>query len=392
MSTFSHSRISTFETCPKKYEFTYLLKVPGGPTGIEAFMGSRVHDALEWLYREVRACRLPDADEVVERFRESWEANWDDGVKVTRAERTVADYAAIGEKALRDYHARYAPFDQGVSVGLELRVSLGLDPEHEIIGFIDRLTKVSDGVWEIHDYKTGSHLPTQAEADADRQLALYELAVREMYPDALDVTLVWHYLAFDHEVRSKRTTEQLAALRAEVLEAVRDIEARPEYPTRTSNLCSWCEYQQVCPAWRHKFEVEALPEEERPAADGVALVDEYFAVSDDMARLKTRQDALRDAIADVAAQEGLERVFGTGGSVKVYRYPVIKFPDTKDPRRGAFEQEVRDLGLWERFATLDAYPVSRAIQAGQLSEAQVEGLEPFMARSEGVKLYPSRRS
>lgn len=187
VTTFSHSRIEAFETCPKKYEFAYLLKAPKAPAGIEAFLGNRVHEALEWLYGEVRSCRVPDGDELVARYEQLWADQWASDVRITREGRTAADYKAIGERALRGYHARYAPFDQDTTVGLEARVCLSLDEDHDIVGYVDRIARVTDGVWEIHDYKTGAAPATKDKADADRQLALYEIALREMYPDRKSV-------------------------------------------------------------------------------------------------------------------------------------------------------------------------------------------------------------
>jgi putative RecB family exonuclease len=390
MSVFSHSRIESYETCPKKYEFAYLIKPPKGPDGIEAFMGSRAHDALEWLYGEVKVCRVPDEEALVERFRAVWDSEWKDDVRIARAGRTANDYRAIGEKALRDYYRRYHPFDQAVTVGLELRVTLPLDDEHEIVGFIDRLDRVSDGVWEIHDYKTSAALMTQDKADANRQLALYELAIRRMYADVREVTLVWHYLALDCEVRSTRTPEQLADLRAQVLESVKHIETQRSFVARTSNLCDWCEYRTLCPAWKHLYETEALPDGSRVEEPGVALVDEYLRVSDEMAALKVRLDELKDAIAARATSDGVDRLFGTRGSLKVFRYASVGLPDAKDPRRAELEAELREMGLWERFSALASYPLSRAIGDGELARDELERLEPYITRSEGVKLYPAR--
>jgi putative RecB family exonuclease len=391
VSTFSHSRIEAFETCPKKYEFAYLLKVPRGPSGIEAFMGSRVHEALEWLYGEVKACRLPSADEVAAEYARVWDAEWTDEVRITRAGRTAGDYRAIGEKAVRGYHARYAPFDREVTVGLEARISLTLDEDHDVCGYVDRIAKVGDGVWEIHDYKTSNSLMTQQKADADRQLALYAIAIREMYPDARDVALVWHYVAFDAEVRSSRTPEQLAHLRDEVLEKIRHIEAQSAFPARTSSLCDWCDYKALCPAWRHLYESEAVPGAERVLEDGAALVDEYLQVSDEVAVLKARQEDLRDRIAARAGAEDLDRLFGAAGSVKVYRYPCVSLPDARDPRRAALEAEVREAGLWDSFAALSSYQLSRALQDGTVPPEAAARLEPYLTRSEGVKLYPAKK-
>jgi putative RecB family exonuclease len=392
VSTFSHSRIETFETCPKKYEFTYLLKVPRGPAGVEAFLGSRVHEALEWLYGEVRACRPPCADELVARFGQLWEGEWSDDVRIVREGRTAGDYRAIGDRALRAYHARYAPFDRDTTIGLETRIDLRLDEDHDIVGYVDRIARVSDGAWEIHDYKTGTTPATQEQADNDRQLALYEIAVREMYPDAQDVTLVWHYLACDLEVRSTRTPQQLAELREHVLHKVREIEAQASFPARTSSLCDWCDYQALCPAWRHLFETAALPQEERTLESGVVLVDEYLRLCEEVSALKARQDQLKDLIAARSRADGVERLFGTAGSIKVYRYPAVSLPDAKDPRRPAFDAEVRDLGLWERFSSLSGYQLSRALQSGDLTPEEAAKLEPYVSRGEGVKLYPSSKN
>lgn len=387
MSVFSHSRIDTYETCPKKYEFGYVLKVPHGPAGIEAFVGSRVHEALEWLYGEVRACRLPDEEDVVARYVSAWDAEWSDEVRVTRAGRTAEDYRAIGERATRDYFRRYHPFDQGVTVGLELKIGLRLDEDHEVLGYVDRLVKVADGVWEIHDYKTGGSLLTQDKADADRQLALYELAVREMYPDAREVTLVWHYLAFDHEVRSCRSAQQLADLREQVLASIRHIEAQISFPTKTSSLCDWCDYKPICPAWSHLAGIEGLPADALAAEPLVALVDRYADVTGRIAALEAEKADLTAALVRAADADGLEQVFGTSNAVKVFRFDGTSVPGKDDPGRAEVEAILREDGMWERFASLSPVSLAKALDAGELPPATAVRLAPLLTRRSGARLY-----
>jgi putative RecB family exonuclease len=386
MSTFSHSRIETFGTCPRKYAFCYIEKAPRGPSGIEAFMGSRVHEALEWLYGEVRACREPSAEDVVARYERAWDDEWSDDVRVVREDRTAQDYGAIGEKALRAYHRRYEPFDQGITVGLEMRIALTLDPTHKLTGFIDRLVKVSEGVWEIHDYKTSQSLPTQTEADADRQLALYEIAIREMYPDIRDVTLVWHYLVFDQEIRSRRTPEQLADLRAGTLRRIEEIEAQGEFGTRVTRLCDWCDYRAACPAWSHLSAVAELLPDEFAEESGVALVDEYMRCSEEIKVLTERRNVVADAIARRADGEGLERLFGTEYVVSVKHAPCVALPDAKDPRRGPLEALLREAGAWDRYASLSCQALSRDVRDGVVPADLAERLEPFVERSTAVRL------
>jgi putative RecB family exonuclease len=45
MPVYSHSKLSVYETCPRKYRFQYVerVKVPEVKT-VEMFLGSRVHE------------------------------------------------------------------------------------------------------------------------------------------------------------------------------------------------------------------------------------------------------------------------------------------------------------------------------------------------------------
>jgi len=55
LPTYSHSKLSTYENCPRQYKLRYIdrIKPPEEEEGIEAFLGSRVHEALEKLYKEL---------------------------------------------------------------------------------------------------------------------------------------------------------------------------------------------------------------------------------------------------------------------------------------------------------------------------------------------------
>ena len=49
---FSYSKINTFDSCPQKFKINYIDKVKNNNESIEAFMGKRVHEVLDWLYKE----------------------------------------------------------------------------------------------------------------------------------------------------------------------------------------------------------------------------------------------------------------------------------------------------------------------------------------------------
>jgi len=270
--TYSHSQLETYENCPFKYRLQYVERVRTRRKSIEAFMGSTVHAALEKLYRDIRMSRLPDMEELSEYYLHLWDSKISDDIFVVRREYCVEDYRQTGLRCVRDYHRRYFPFQAGMPVWLERKVSIPLrDPAGESIdftGILDRLDSLEKGHYEVHDYKTSTVLPTLRELESDRQLSLYQLAVEEAFADAHEVELVWHYLAFDRELRLRRERGDLESIAAATAATVREIEKATDFPPRESALCAWCELQEYCPKRKHLFVVASLREREPGTARG----------------------------------------------------------------------------------------------------------------------------
>ncbi|GAB4275504.1 MAG: hypothetical protein Kow0056_05140 [Coriobacteriia bacterium] len=391
MTRYSYSRIDAFKQCPQKYELAYIRRVPKTGQGIEAFMGSRVHEALEWLYSAVSMGRVPEAGEVLERYRRSWDEGWTPEIRVVREEFTPQDYKAAGGKQIRDYYARYHPFDDGVTVGLEKRVEIDLGDGRSLMGYIDRLVKVADGAWEIHDYKTSRTLPTQEEADADRQLALYQIAVQRMYPEARDVTLVWHYLFFDEEVRSKRTPQELEALLAEVREDIAVIEQAQEFPTNVGTLCDWCDYRAACPAWKHEWELEQADQKTLEEDDDVALVERYARITGEARALEREKQEVREELLRRMRERGLEAMAGTEHRVRVSRTKKAVVPRPGDPARRELEELLKGAGLWDRFSTLDTRAAGGVLDDPAIPDDVRETARRYVTIEESETLRISRR-
>ena len=257
MPLFSHSRLSVYERCPRQYRFKYIdrIKLPQVRT-VEMFRGSQVHTALETLYRRILRGRTPSLDEILEGYRRTWQAEWVAEIVVSDPSMTPGDFLRQGERDLVTYDARYRPFDGDRTVEVESRVLFSLDPARRISlqGYVDRLSMARDGVWRIHDYKTGRRLPAQQDLDRDRQLALYQIGVQRRYPLLAErVELVWHYLAFDLEMRSSRAPEALLELERRTLDLIDVIQADRVFETRVGGHCRTCTYRAMCPAWTHQF-------------------------------------------------------------------------------------------------------------------------------------------
>jgi len=351
---YSHSRLDTFQQCPRKYKFRYIDRIKSDTEGIEAFMGKRVHEALEQLYKELKFTKQMPLEELLAYYEREWERHWHAHVQIVREELNPGHYFELGRRCLTDYYRRYAPFDQGRTLGLEERIELKLSDgnrQYTVQGFIDRLTwDPKTETYEIHDYKTGSSVPTQENADQDRQLALYHIGILQRWPDAKRVKLVWHYLAADKELTSSRTTQDLASLEAEVISIIHDVEAetaRAAWEPRTSALCDWCEYKPLCPAWKHAEAVETLPTNAYLENSGVQLVMEYAALE---SRKAEHQAAIKVIDAEQAKVAEAAIAYAKKEDVTALEGPdhrlIIKFED--EPR---VPRKTEDPLAWELLRT-----------------------------------------
>ncbi len=249
MTIYSHSRLASFEKCPKQFEYRYIQEVPAEREGIEAFMGKRVHEVLERLYEFAAQDMIPSLPQVIFRYHAFWDEHYDDKrVQIVRKGTPVSHYRNLGVRCLEYYYRRYHPFDQDETLGVEEEVKFELDGngEYAMRGVIDRIVRGEDGAIEIHDYKTGRHMPSQKELNNDRQLALYQLGLRDQYGHDSQYRLVWHYLQRREFRTSTRTNAQLDALREQTIGVINDIEAASEYPVQRNRLCDWCEYKDRC--------------------------------------------------------------------------------------------------------------------------------------------------
>ena len=249
MTIYSHSKLSTFEQCKYKYKLRYIDKVRPPISGsIEAHLGTCVHDALEWIYQQVLIGRTPELDEAIERYLETWKKFYNESLLVVKKDKSVEDYFNLGIRFLTDYYLKHRPFVDG-TIATEKKISVVLSPEHQLVGFIDRLVyNEKTGEYEIHDYKTANSLPSKDKFETDRQLALYSIAIKEEYGDK-PVLLTWHYLSYNMQIFSRRTNEDLQKLRKEILELIQIIENTKDFPCNKSILCDWCEYKPYCKLW-----------------------------------------------------------------------------------------------------------------------------------------------
>ncbi len=84
MERFSHSSLETYKKCPAQFKIRYIDNIRKPDESIEAYMGKRIHEALEYLYNEVLEERIPLFDHVIEKYNSVWEQNWHSRIGIVR--------------------------------------------------------------------------------------------------------------------------------------------------------------------------------------------------------------------------------------------------------------------------------------------------------------------
>ena len=353
MATYSHSRISTFENCPYQYKLKYInRKKPEVPTTIEAFMGSMVHEALEDLYKKKKFKKRVAKASLIKFYRDLWEKNYSDDILVVKDGLNADNYRKMGEKFLSDYYDRMKPFEQMTILGLETMDRMTLPDGNQWHVRIDKLGCDNEGNYFVCDYKTNARMKDQEEADADRQLALYSIWVKDKFKDCKSVKLIWHMLAFNKDAISERTDEQLKKLQQEVVDRIKEIESATEFPRKQTALCNYCGFKSECPSFKHEAELEKIEDVKKFKEDeGVQLVDEFSEVKTKLSEFKKAEEEFKEKLIAYTKQFDIDVVYGSNKKCSVKEFEKVVMPEDKE----GFIKLLKDKGLWEE-CSMVCYP------------------------------------
>ncbi|MBU0460286.1 MAG: PD-(D/E)XK nuclease family protein [Nanoarchaeota archaeon] len=348
MTTYSHSRLGTFQQCKYKYKLQYVDKIKVDiPDTVETFMGKLVHETLEKLYKDLKYQKLNAKKELLNFFEMLWDERWSDNIVIVK-DYSQENYKEMGKKFISDYYDHYKPFNHLTTIGLETEDRMKLENENQYHIRIDRLACDKEGNYYVCDYKTNNKLKAQEELDEDRQLAMYSLWVKNNFKDCKNVKLVWYFLAFDKEMISERSEEQLQELKIETEELIKEIEVCDDFPTTVTALCDWCKFKSMCPAWKHEIELEEKTPEEFKDDDGVRLVDELTSFEDQKKEAVKKIEEIKEQLIQFAKQKDVEVVWGTDKKASVKPFEKIDYPKDEE-----FIELLKQKGVYDDLVTLN---------------------------------------
>jgi putative RecB family exonuclease len=392
MPVYSHSRLSAYVECPLKYKLCYRDKIRREHEGIEAFLGQMVHETLKKCYDNLRFTRANSLSDLLAYYNKIWDGNWRSSIFIVRQELTQENYRALGDKLIQTYYERYSPFDSDTTIGTEVSVSFALDDgnRYKMRGYIDRLSRTKDDIYDIHDYKTGAYLPSQQEADRDRQLGLYQIGVQKRWPAVKNVRLVWHYLASATELVSRRAPEAISSLVQDTKRLIDEIESAQDFPPRESGLCDWCEYPDLCPRRKHFFKVEALPVNEYLNEPGVILVNKYVELKEKASEIEDEMGKVREAIVGYAQREEVAVIKGSDGKATVRFDKRLKFPGKNEEERQQLDNTLAEAGRWMEVSQLDTAALGRVVENSLWDKELIDQVMKYGRIEETSSVHISR--
>jgi DNA helicase-2/ATP-dependent DNA helicase PcrA len=229
----SASDIDTYRTCPLKYKFARVFRIPQEPTLHQRF-GILVHQVLERFHAR-EAASLP---ELLGLLDAGWRRG---GFGDSEEERQLRGKAA---GALTRYHERFQS-EEAEPMWFERQFTFKLG-RHLLRGRVDRVDRLPGGEYELIDYKTGRPKTSEQLAD-DVQLSLYAVGAREAW--RLEASRqAYYYLLDDQKVAVDDEGDRGEWVRDVALEVAEGIQSQGFEPTPSFGACSLCDYRLACPA------------------------------------------------------------------------------------------------------------------------------------------------
>ncbi len=230
----SASALKTYESCPRKYYFSYIKKLPKKKWP-HTELGNFVHNVLEAFHNQMRDNPLP-ASEWPGLLRSLCAKQLSENPLTPEQRASAKNMLATYLDKIRETGLPNVLFNEkGFSVKL---------PDNVLIrGFIDRIDREGD-MLHIVDYKSGKskHLD-------EFQLVIYALAL--MAEDPSITRVKGSYLALAEGCKTipySISKTDVDRCRDEIVKISNQIRSDQTWETRPTRLCNYCDFKEVCPA------------------------------------------------------------------------------------------------------------------------------------------------
>jgi len=235
---FSHSKMETWVSCPKKFEFNYIIRPPRESTPSPILeKGTLFHAVLEFdMVDKLDDFDIPDNFEALTR---------DDCGKIITQALEFSENSEIYHW-IKSLKGEKVP-EQEMFLGPNLEPVKCLE-DSLIRGFIDLIIWDSEaGACYIFDWKTGgkSKEALKKWPKSKDQLELYAIWAHEVYgADYIETAFV--YVEHNHMAKYTFESKDIPILKKKFLNKINSIEKDTTFNKTLSQLCAWCDFKELC--------------------------------------------------------------------------------------------------------------------------------------------------
>lgn len=246
----SPSRSNDYTQCPLLFRFRTIDKLPEAPSKA-ATKGTLVHWVLEHLYdRPIGTRTVESAHALVPSALNAVHARTPELDSMFSDEQDKSRWLREAETLIEKYFTLEDP-NRLEPAEREVNVSAMLNNDMKIKGIIDRLDVAPNGAVRVVDYKSGKAPLPQYSGSAAYQMRFYAVALRESR-NIIPAMLQLVYLGDGQILRNEPTAQELDQTKAKIISVWDDIRRNAEadeWRPKTSKLCGWCSFKDICPAF-----------------------------------------------------------------------------------------------------------------------------------------------
>lgn len=232
----SVSSLDTYESCPRKYKFQQIDKLPR-KTWEHLDVGNYVHEVLEHFHKQLNADASQQPEELLKQLAKNTWNKFSTKISAEGMEKSKG--------LLKSYLAYVSSEGWPDVLATEDRFSIEINKDLVIRGVVDRIDRTPTG-YRILDYKTGKS------KNLDKfQLQVYGMHLKNLFPDIQEYDGVYLVLPEGpKEVSYTFTLGDIEEAKEDVIKTAESIATDKTWEPKPTFLCNYCDYYDACPdAW-----------------------------------------------------------------------------------------------------------------------------------------------
>lgn len=295
--------------------------------------GSVVHDVAERFHQtHMQGGVLPDP---IELFDSAWQ----------QSKAYDFDYYSLGRNKIADFLERTIHQRRGDTVMVELDFVYDLVNNEiylinelsasrkdivaaiiegggvPVASKIDRVDRVDDTTFEIFDYKTNAIAFTRFEVENSLQLGIYDIVIRALYPEAVDVVCVYDMVRHGR-FSTDFDAQQRENLRHYLINLWHQIQNEEKPEEKINTYCTWCDLKLACTKYQAALRDDPVLADLEGGSDEqlLALHNQYEDYKAKIKILTDESDKIKDLLGAKIIKDNLGEPIQLGDK-EIYLQP-----------------------------------------------------------------------